>query len=145
MFPENWHFRSCFVLKTTKTQLFVFITEILWQTFWRNNWQSIFDVVKILSLKIKNEFTKVMTPFRGCMTGMMHRNLICIPKPGNDIFVSFLSPALTTLRLWSKLVYNWHKSRDFLLCQLWSVNYYVNCMSKKMLIFSLLLLLSNLK
>ena len=29
MFPENWHFRSCFVLKTTKTPLLVFITEIL--------------------------------------------------------------------------------------------------------------------
>ena len=48
--------------------------------------------------------------FCSCMTGMMHRNLICIPKPGNDIFVSFLSPALTTLRLWSKLVDNWHKA-----------------------------------
>ena len=29
VFPENWHFNSCFVLKTTKTPLFVFITEIL--------------------------------------------------------------------------------------------------------------------
>ena len=29
VFPENWHFDSCFVLKTTKTPLFVFITEIL--------------------------------------------------------------------------------------------------------------------
>ena len=29
VFPENWHFNSCFVLKTTKTTLFVFITEIL--------------------------------------------------------------------------------------------------------------------
>ena len=35
VFPENWHFNSCFVLKTTKTPLFVFITEILWQIFWR--------------------------------------------------------------------------------------------------------------
>ena len=29
MFPENWHFNSRFVLKTTKTAVFVFITEIL--------------------------------------------------------------------------------------------------------------------
>ena len=27
--PENWHFNSRFVLKTTKTAAFVFITEIL--------------------------------------------------------------------------------------------------------------------
>ena len=26
--------------------VFVFITEILWRTFWRNKWRSIFDVVK---------------------------------------------------------------------------------------------------
>ena len=48
VFPENWHFNSCFVLKTTKAPLFVFITEILWWTFWRNNWRSVFDVLKIL-------------------------------------------------------------------------------------------------
>ena len=29
MFPENWHFNSRFVLKTTITAVFVFITEIL--------------------------------------------------------------------------------------------------------------------
>ena len=29
VFPENWHFNSCFALKTTKIPLFVFITEIL--------------------------------------------------------------------------------------------------------------------
>ena len=34
-----------FVWKITKTPTFVFITEILWLTFWRNNWQSVFDVV----------------------------------------------------------------------------------------------------
>ena len=27
--PENWHFNSRFVLKTTKTPVFVFISEIL--------------------------------------------------------------------------------------------------------------------
>ena len=27
--PENWHFNSRFVLKTTKTPVFVFITEII--------------------------------------------------------------------------------------------------------------------
>ena len=27
--PESWHFNSHFVLKTTKTLMFVFITEIL--------------------------------------------------------------------------------------------------------------------
>ena len=53
MFPENWHFKSCLVLKTTKTPLFVFITEILWQTFWRNKWQSVFDFVKILTYCVK--------------------------------------------------------------------------------------------
>ena len=50
MFPENWHFNSRFVLKTTKTSVFVFITEILWQTFWHNKWRSVFDVVKRLRL-----------------------------------------------------------------------------------------------
>ena len=29
MFPENWRSNSRFVLKTTKTPMFVFITEIL--------------------------------------------------------------------------------------------------------------------
>ena len=29
MFPEDWHFNSLFVLKTTKTPVFDFITEIL--------------------------------------------------------------------------------------------------------------------
>ena len=33
MYPENWHFSSRFVLKTTKTQFSVFSTEILWRTF----------------------------------------------------------------------------------------------------------------
>ena len=37
-----------------KTPLFVFITEILWQTFWCNNWWSIFDVVKILRYWLVN-------------------------------------------------------------------------------------------
>ena len=46
MIPENWHFNSCFVLKTTKTAVVVFITEILWQTFWSNKWRSVFDAVK---------------------------------------------------------------------------------------------------
>ena len=50
MFPENWHFNSRFVLKTTKIPVFVFFTEILWQTFWRNKWWSIFDDVKRLRL-----------------------------------------------------------------------------------------------
>ena len=52
MFPENWHFNSRFVLKTTKTLVFVFITEILWQTFWCNNWRSVLDVVKILRFRV---------------------------------------------------------------------------------------------
>ena len=50
VFTENWHFYSSFVFKTTKTSLFVFITEILWWTFWRNNWWSVFDVVKRVRL-----------------------------------------------------------------------------------------------
>ena len=36
--PDNWHFSSHFVLKTTETPVFVFISEILWQLticFWR--------------------------------------------------------------------------------------------------------------
>ena len=52
MFPDNGHFNSRFVL--TKTPEFVFITEILWRTFWHNNWRSVFDVVKILYWKIWN-------------------------------------------------------------------------------------------
>ena len=30
-------------------KVLVFVTEILWQTFWCNNWRSDFEVVKILS------------------------------------------------------------------------------------------------
>ena len=48
VFPENWHFHSHFVLKTTKTPVFVFVTEILWGNFLFNNWQSFFDFVKLL-------------------------------------------------------------------------------------------------
>ena len=59
LFPKNWHFNSRFVLKTTKTPVFVFITEIRWQTFWRDKWRSVFDVVKRLLYK-QNEFS----PFR---------------------------------------------------------------------------------
>ena len=33
MFPENWHYNSRSVLKTTKTSVFVFITEILNELF----------------------------------------------------------------------------------------------------------------
>ena len=50
MFPENWHFNSRIVLKTTKTPVFVFITEILLQTFWNDKWRSVLDVVKRLRL-----------------------------------------------------------------------------------------------
>ena len=41
MCPENWHFNSRCVLKTTKTPVF-FIA------FWRNKWRSVFDIVKRL-------------------------------------------------------------------------------------------------
>ena len=50
MFPENWHFNSCSVLKTTKTPVFIFITEILWWILWHNKWRSIFDILKNLCL-----------------------------------------------------------------------------------------------
>ena len=52
VFPENWHFDSCFVLKTAKTPLFVFIPEILWLTFWCNIWQFVFELVKILRYSV---------------------------------------------------------------------------------------------
>ena len=56
MFPEKWyyknnsfwHFNSRFVLKTTKTPVFVIITEIIWWIFWRNKWRSLIDVVERL-------------------------------------------------------------------------------------------------
>ena len=35
MFRENCHFNSRFIIKTTKTSVLFFITEILWRTFWR--------------------------------------------------------------------------------------------------------------
>ena len=38
VFLENWHFISDFVLKTTKTTMFVFFTEILCRTFWHYKW-----------------------------------------------------------------------------------------------------------
>ena len=43
-----WHLNSRFVEKTTKAPVFVFITEIIWRTFWRNNWRSMIDVVERL-------------------------------------------------------------------------------------------------
>ena len=76
---ENWHFISHFVWKSTKTlellrifdelfdvingdpfltlyktsaNVFVFITEILWRTFWRDNWRSVFDVVQNFCLEV---------------------------------------------------------------------------------------------
>ena len=36
-----------------KTPVFLFITEILWGTCWRNKWQFVFDVVKNLRYSIK--------------------------------------------------------------------------------------------
>ena len=48
VFSVNWHFNLRFVLKRTKTLDFVFITEILWWTFWRKNWWSVFAIAKIL-------------------------------------------------------------------------------------------------
>ena len=57
MFPENWHFNSRFVLKTTKTPVFIFITEILWRTFWHNNWRSILWSCKKTPLR----YSKVLT------------------------------------------------------------------------------------
>ena len=57
MFPENWHFNSLFVLKTTKSQVFAMITKIFWRTFWRNKWTSVFGVVKDSSYIGKNIFT----------------------------------------------------------------------------------------
>ena len=62
-----------FVVFKTKRELecqFSGITEILWCTFWRNNWRSVFDVVKILRLlphiQDAGSFvncSKVQTPF----------------------------------------------------------------------------------
>ena len=46
---------------------FVFITEILWRIFWRNKWQSLFDVVKNFCLRIiylpvcNNHFKKYLS------------------------------------------------------------------------------------
>ena len=34
-----------------KHSVFVFITEILWRTFWHNKWRSVFDVVKDSSFR----------------------------------------------------------------------------------------------
>ena len=56
-----WHFNSCFVLKTTKTQVFVLITEIFWQTFWRNNWRSIIDVVERLCFWVISRFWTMLS------------------------------------------------------------------------------------
>ena len=52
MFPENWHSNLRFVVKTTKTPVFVLIIEILWQTFWHNKWRFVCDVVKNSSYKV---------------------------------------------------------------------------------------------
>jgi hypothetical protein len=49
LMKTDCHFNSFFVLKTPKTPVFVFITEILWQIFWRDNSRSLFDVVKNFS------------------------------------------------------------------------------------------------
>ena len=36
------------------TSVYVFITEIIWRTFWCNKWRSVFDVVKNLRLSAAN-------------------------------------------------------------------------------------------
>ena len=56
VFPEKWyyknssffHFNSRFVLKTTKTPVFVFINDIFWRIFRCSNWWFIIDVVERL-------------------------------------------------------------------------------------------------
>ena len=47
-----WHSNSRLVLKTTKTAVFVFLTEIIWRTFWRNNWRSIIKFFSFFLLGI---------------------------------------------------------------------------------------------
>ena len=52
-----------FVLKTTKTAVFVFITEILWQTIWRNNWQPVFWRCKNTALMYQDwNIDKIFVP-----------------------------------------------------------------------------------
>ena len=41
-------FLFTFCLEGNKSNSVCFITKILWWTFWRNNWRSLFDAVKIL-------------------------------------------------------------------------------------------------
>ena len=41
------------------TAVFVFITEILWQTFWRNNWWSVFDIAKILRTYVLTRYNSL--------------------------------------------------------------------------------------
>ena len=50
--PENWHFNSRFVVKTTKAPVFVFITEIIWWTFWRNTLRSLLNELACLTPKL---------------------------------------------------------------------------------------------
>ena len=80
MFSENWHFSLRFVLMTTKTPVFYFITEILCQTFWRNKWRSIFDVVKNLCLCdfICNSCSSSVTIFKDKYFSFMNLQVFCL-------------------------------------------------------------------
>ena len=50
-----------------KHRVFVFITEIFWQTFWCSNWRSIFDVLK--RLYYRNHFKGIL---RNLFLGPFH-------------------------------------------------------------------------
>ena len=51
---ENKHAFLIHILswRQEKPPVLVFVTEILWRTFWCNNWRSVFDVVKILRFSV---------------------------------------------------------------------------------------------
>ena len=60
--PRELAFWFTFCLEDKKTAVFVFITEMLWRTFWHNNWRSVFEVVKRLrSWQLLSYFAQPMS------------------------------------------------------------------------------------
>ena len=115
MFSENWHFSLRFVLMTTKTPVFYFITEILCQTFWRNKWRSVFDVVKNLCLCdfICNSCSSTVTIFKNKYFLFMNLQVFCLVL---SFFVSLFFKSLKVHIFWEgqKILRNLHLT--FVLC-----------------------------
>ena len=108
MFLGKWYYKyssfwlsnSRFVLKTTKTPVFVFIAEILWRTFWSNNWRFIFWHLKILSYSHLSRNSNKLSTYIGQTDKCHHNNMV---KSHSD---SYSRKNLIDLNYW-KISVHW--------------------------------------